>query len=299
MPGPSAARRSDGREPAVDERGHRGAAPPRPRCLASRRGRRPRAGRSGSTSSTGRQSAVSMPRRRPGAVGDRGVGLGTSLPRAPRRPWRRGPASAGEGGPAAGGPPHTRARVASRGSPGRRQPLLEAVDEAGHGVEGGDACGLERGSGVGAITRQDRNPRTSYAAIVGHCPIEDERRGGRKRCRGRGDRRGRSGSSRGPPAAGDLPSRPAERAYARSKTDPERRLAARLAAKRAAVRAPGRRRRAGGRRGCRGALRAARLRLSPRAGARARGAGRGRALVSLTHERATPRRPCCCCARSR
>src|SRR5438874_5625371 len=77
----------------------------------------------------------------------------------------------------------------------------------------------------------------------------------------------------------------AELAYARDKSDPERRLAARLAAKRAAVgllgpgldeadvevlRAPG----------C-----APRLRFSPRAEALLRRRGADRALVSLTHGR--------------
>lgn len=75
----------------------------------------------------------------------------------------------------------------------------------------------------------------------------------------------------------------AERAYAGSKVDPERRLAARLAAKRAAARLlgvplsevevlrdPGR---------------PPRLRLSARAQERLRELGAVRALVSLTHER--------------
>src|SRR5436190_21375790 len=77
----------------------------------------------------------------------------------------------------------------------------------------------------------------------------------------------------------------AELAYARDKSDPERRLAARLAAKRAAVRLLG------------GGLieadvevvrvpgGAPRLRLSARAEDELRKAGAGRALVSLTHGR--------------
>jgi holo-[acyl-carrier protein] synthase len=76
-----------------------------------------------------------------------------------------------------------------------------------------------------------------------------------------------------------------ELAYARSKSDPERRLAARLAAKRAAARALG-----GGvapedvciRRGPYGPPA---LDLSPRAAQRLRERGATRALVSLTHER--------------
>jgi phosphopantetheinyl transferase (holo-ACP synthase) len=77
----------------------------------------------------------------------------------------------------------------------------------------------------------------------------------------------------------------AERAYAASKSDPERRLAARLAAKRAACRLLGDGigledvevvRGLGGPPG---------LRLSPRAHARLVRLGAGQALVSLTHER--------------
>ena len=77
----------------------------------------------------------------------------------------------------------------------------------------------------------------------------------------------------------------AELAYARDKSDPERRLAARLAAKRAAVRLLG------------GGVveadvevvrvpgRPPQLRLSARAQGELRKAGAGRALVSLTHGR--------------
>jgi holo-[acyl-carrier protein] synthase len=76
---------------------------------------------------------------------------------------------------------------------------------------------------------------------------------------------------------------PAERAYAESKSDPARRLAARLAAKRAAARLLGVdpedvevRRRAGG---------PPRVVLSPRAEERLRSLGAARVLVSLTHGR--------------
>jgi holo-[acyl-carrier-protein] synthase len=77
----------------------------------------------------------------------------------------------------------------------------------------------------------------------------------------------------------------AELVYARDKSDPERRLAARLAAKRAAVRLLGAGvaetdvevvRAPGG---------APRLRLSPRGQAALQRAGAGAALVSLTHGR--------------
>ena len=78
----------------------------------------------------------------------------------------------------------------------------------------------------------------------------------------------------------------AEEEYARSKSDPERRLAARLAAKRAAVRVLGP-----------GVVPAdievlpsrgapPRLRLSPTALSRLRATGAARILVSLTHGRA-------------
>ncbi len=82
---------------------------------------------------------------------------------------------------------------------------------------------------------------------------------------------------------GEGPFTEAERAYASSKSDPERRLAARLAAKRAAARLlgvglhevevlrdPGS---------------APRLRLSPHAQERLREVGARRTLVSLSHER--------------
>ena len=84
---------------------------------------------------------------------------------------------------------------------------------------------------------------------------------------------------------GPAPFSDAELAYARDKSDPERRLAARLAAKRAAVRllGPGVAesdievvRVPGG---------APRLRLSARARAALAKAGAGAALVSLTHGR--------------
>lgn len=82
---------------------------------------------------------------------------------------------------------------------------------------------------------------------------------------------------------GAMPFTQAERAYARSKSDPERRLAARLAAKRAAARLLGGgialdeievlRARGG----------PPRIRLSERARARLVTLGAGRVLVSLTH----------------
>ncbi len=87
-----------------------------------------------------------------------------------------------------------------------------------------------------------------------------------------------AGGGRGPFSEGEL-------AYARDKSDPERRLAARLAAKRAALRVLGGTlveadvevvRAPGG---------APRLRLSARAEEQLRKAGAGGALVSLTHGR--------------
>ena len=77
----------------------------------------------------------------------------------------------------------------------------------------------------------------------------------------------------------------AELAYARAKSDPERRLAARLAAKRAAARLLG-----GGAQPSeieilRGAGGPPRLELSGRARERLAGLGADRAIVSLTHGR--------------
>lgn len=78
---------------------------------------------------------------------------------------------------------------------------------------------------------------------------------------------------------------PAELAYARGKSDPERRLAARLAAKRAACRL------LGGSVGpaevevVRAGFGPPTLRLSPRARMRLSELGADRILVSLTHER--------------
>jgi holo-[acyl-carrier-protein] synthase len=77
----------------------------------------------------------------------------------------------------------------------------------------------------------------------------------------------------------------AERAYARSKSDPERRLAARLAAKRAACRLLGGDVTPADVEVLRGGAGPPRLRLSSRAQRRLLALGASRALVSLTHER--------------
>lgn len=76
-----------------------------------------------------------------------------------------------------------------------------------------------------------------------------------------------------------------ERAYARSKSDPERRLAARLAAKRAACRLLGPGISLGDVEVVRGLGGPPRLRLSAPARERLLALGAGNALVSLTHER--------------
>ena len=130
------------------------------------------------------------------------------------------------------------------------EPLLEPVDEAGESSQrrhGGRRAGCASRSSCPM-----RKPRRDRLEIVGDADDVVGPRG-----RGPGHRRGRRAADRG---RGPLPSREAERAYARAKSDPERRLAARLAAKRAAVRllgggvAAGRRRgpprRAAGRRTC-------------------------------------------------
>ena len=77
----------------------------------------------------------------------------------------------------------------------------------------------------------------------------------------------------------------AELAYARDKSDPERRLAARLAAKRAAVRLLGSGVTEADIEVTRVPGRAPALRLSERAQGALRKAGAGAALVSLTHGR--------------
>ncbi len=82
----------------------------------------------------------------------------------------------------------------------------------------------------------------------------------------------------------DLPFTAGEMAYARAKSDPERRLAARLAAKRAASGLLGPGFGPGDVEVVRGQG-APSLRFSPAAEARLRALGATRALVSLTHER--------------
>ena len=86
-------------------------------------------------------------------------------------------------------------------------------------------------------------------------------------------------------ADGRGPFSEAELAYARDKSDPERRLAARLAAKRAAVRLLGAGVAENDVEVLRGAGGPPRLRLSPRAEERLVRLGAERALVSLTHGR--------------
>jgi holo-[acyl-carrier protein] synthase len=86
--------------------------------------------------------------------------------------------------------------------------------------------------------------------------------------------------------SGPSPFTPDEEAYARARTDPERRLAARLAAKRAACRLLGPAIGEDEVEVVRGRYGPPRLRLSERARARLRELGAGGTLVSLTHERA-------------
>jgi holo-[acyl-carrier protein] synthase len=78
---------------------------------------------------------------------------------------------------------------------------------------------------------------------------------------------------------------PGELAYARARSDPARRLAARLAAKRAAARLLGAPVDESELEVVRGEYGPPSLRLSPRAAQRLAALGAGRALVSLTHER--------------
>lgn len=91
------------------------------------------------------------------------------------------------------------------------------------------------------------------------------------------------GRLRGTPDAGCFSE--GERAYAESKSDPERRLAARLAAKRAARRLLGSPVTLADVEVVRDRPGPPRLRLSPRAQARLRALGAAEAMVSLTHER--------------
>jgi len=86
-------------------------------------------------------------------------------------------------------------------------------------------------------------------------------------------------------AAGDGPFSAEELAYARDKSDPERRLAARLAAKRAGVRLLGPALNERDFEIVRVPGAAPRLRLSARAQEALRGRGAAEALVSLTHGR--------------
>jgi len=86
-------------------------------------------------------------------------------------------------------------------------------------------------------------------------------------------------------ARGPGPFSEAELAYARDKSDPERRLAARLAAKRAAVRLLGGNVAEDDVEVLRGPGGPPRLRLSARAEERLAHLGAARALVSLTHGR--------------
>jgi phosphopantetheinyl transferase (holo-ACP synthase) len=86
-------------------------------------------------------------------------------------------------------------------------------------------------------------------------------------------------------ARGDAPFSPAELGYARSKSDPERRLAARLAAKRAAVSLLGADARLSEVEVLRARGGAPQLRLTGAAGRALAAAGADRALVSLTHGR--------------
>jgi len=86
-------------------------------------------------------------------------------------------------------------------------------------------------------------------------------------------------------AAGSAVFSDGERAFARARSDPERRLAARLAAKRAAVRLLGGQAGPGEVEVVRGDYGPPRLRLAGHARERLAALGAARALVSLTHER--------------
>ena len=255
MPGPRAASRSAGREPpatsastaaratpaAVPRHPAWAAATTRRRGIDEQHGQAVRGLDAQDAARAGRRRAAS-PSGRPsqGARARRAVDLLQQV-QAARRRERRG---------------HARAAASRVSQPAGAQPLLEAVDEAGDGVERGHGRGAQRarpsvhrkpGVGVDASTRLGAWPTTCVArgtAVVATSPRW-------RRC------------ARGAPSLHGGGARLRAR-----KSDPERRLAARLAAKRAAVRLLGggvepRRRRGRARR---------RRAAAPRLSARARGA---------------------------
>ncbi len=155
--------------------------------------------------STGRQSAVSMPRRSPRCVGELRVGLRPIRRRAPRPPSCRGPASVRWSRPSAASPLlHARARGLPRLGGRHGAPPLEAVDETGERLEGGNARQPVQGNGTlgqGVLAHaHDRNPP----------PLDtlrpDGARGGGGRVPSRSWRSPRwSGCSRPPPAEARFP----------------------------------------------------------------------------------------------
>jgi holo-[acyl-carrier protein] synthase len=179
---------------------------------------------------------------------------------------------------------HTAPAVLAALPTGRSAPLLEPVhqprDEGergyGNGVESrvaGDHDGRHRNPGaLAAEYTAGMTPETSVpehgvvAAALEVLPLAE------------------LGRLRTDPAA--TPFTKGEEAYARSKSDPERRLLARLAAKRAACRLLGPGIELHDVEVVREGFGAPRLRLAPRALERLRELGAERVLVSLTHERA-------------
>ena len=279
MPGPSAATRSlrpraaRRRAPRRRARRRPAAVPRQPACAAAT------SRRSGSTSRTGRQSAVLMPRSQPGRARDRRRRPPASRPRAPRRrvaPWtcfrrRSRPFPSSARG-------HAGAALLAASRLRRRGPLLEAVDEAGDRGERGDgravrsaiADMLAAGPGLhySAVERRRRADDGVVASGVEVVEVD----GGRAPARGRG--RGRS-SPRG------------ELRYARERVGPRAapRRAARGQARRAAASSAATSRERESRGGA-GRLRPAGAPAVGRgAGERLRALGASRALVSLTHER--------------
>lgn len=159
------------------------------------------------------------------------------------------------------------------------------MDEAGHGLEGRNPSGLERGCRRGCAHTRDRNPPgTGYTATVEQEPVAED------------EGVVASGTSLveiaeverilEQAAAGPLPPfSAAELAYAHDRSDPARRLAARLAAKRAAAAALGPGTEPADVEVYRDHYGPPSLRFHGRAVARLEAMGVGRTLVSLTHER--------------
>lgn len=214
------------------------------------------------------------PEEQPRARGHRGVRLGPLFPRGHGHRGAVHLLQQQQAAPSLEGPADAPPRLLAVLAAGEAKALLEAVDQVRNAVEGGSG---DRAQHPPIVTRTRPDPLRGL-----HLPMAVEDEGvvastvevleidEVKRRLAQGE---------------DSVFTEAERAYARSKSDPERRLAARLAAKRAACRL------LGGDvtpadievvRDCAGPPG---LRFSARARRRMESLGAARALVSLSHER--------------